>query len=107
MSTHVDMGGVKNPIFCGGNTFMALGSLSKARLRDGNVVVFLGQLDPNYCEQVFQKTTGFVVSTATNLCPSVTWDIRALNGSVITLTFSVVNLSGNYEDENIEVVLHY
>ena len=99
--------GVKNPIFVYVINEWPLGSLRKARLRYVNVVVFLGQLDPYACEQVFQETTGFFVSKATNVCPSITWDIRALNGSVITLTFPFVNLSGNYEDENIEVVLHY
>ena len=73
------------------------------------IVVFLDEEDVYICEKVFQATTGFVVLTVTYACPLVrpTWEIRALNGSIITINFSFINLSDSYEDENIEVVLHY
>ena len=86
-----------------------IGNLRKARLRDGTVVVFLdlANTNPFSCGGVFRETTAFINLTPTSFCHLARWTIQALDGSIITITFSFMHLFNNYEDESIEVVLHY
>ena len=49
--------------------------------------------------------TGFFGEGVYYECRVATFEIQAVIGSVITLTFSFLNLSDNYEVENIQVAL--
>ena len=69
--------------------------------------VFLDLVSPYTCVNKFRETTGFMDLTPTYYCPFATWEIQAVDGSVITITFSFIYLADNYEDGSIEVVLHY
>lgn len=71
--------------------------------------VVLGSLDSDKCAKVYRDTTGFIADTVLDydtVCVYFTSEIRAPNGSVITLTFNFVHLKPDHDMENVEVAVH-